>query len=60
MLFRRGTRNHSPSKHRISEHSKGTLHSYPTNSSYSTSQQFLYVPKSISKENLKQIEKILV
>ena len=29
-------------------------------SCYSTSQQFLYIPKSISKENLKEIKRILV
>ena len=29
-------------------------------SCYSTSQQFIYIPKSISKDNLKQLEKILV
>ncbi len=28
--------------------------------SYSTSQQFIYIPKSISKENLKEIKRILV
>ena len=29
-------------------------------SCYSTSQQFIYIPKSISKDNLKQIQKVLV